>query len=106
MQMLEFQLQALKTWGGGNGQEIACGLGITGEAGEVADLIKKEYFHQHPRNPEKIKDELGDVLYYLAMCASLYEWTLDEVAQHNMNKLAARYPNGFESERSINRSER
>lgn len=101
----EFQLNAFKTWGepGALPQELVCGLGIAGEAGEVADLIKKEYFHDHDRNPEKIKEELGDVLFYVAICAWLYGFTLDEVAQANTDKLAARYPNGFESERSKNR---
>lgn len=107
MNFIEFQTECLRTWGGDpQNNELVCGLGIAGEAGEVADLIKKEYFHGHPRDPEKMKEELGDVLHYLAMCAWSYDWTLEEVAQANIDKLAKRYPNGFEVERSINRSER
>ena len=104
--LIDYQINALETWSGGNGQELAAGLGIAGEAGEVADLVKKEYFHGHPRDPDKMLKELGDVLYYLSVQAWFYGYTLEEVARANNEKLAARYPNGFETERSLNRSER
>lgn len=105
MSLNEFQDNAATTWGE-NGPlpgELACGLGIAGEAGEVADLIKKEYFHQHTRNHMKVLEELGDTLFYLAMTAKYYGWTLEEVAVHNNVKLLKRYPLGFDPERSINR---
>lgn len=83
----------------------AChGLGIAGEAGEVADIIKKVLFHDNltigegfvnsPRRDDMCK-ELGDVLWYVAAVASDWGFTLEEVAQGNIDKLAARYPNGF-----------
>ncbi len=109
VKMNEFQSNARSTWGGDGSpypQELCCALGVAGEAGEVADLVKKEYFHDHPRNPLKVLEELGDTLFYIAMTAYYYGFTLEEVALENNRKLAARYPNGFESERSINRNER
>lgn len=106
--LTDYQLNALETWGddGPLPPELCCGLGIAGEAGEVADLIKKEYFHGHPRNHEKVLEELGDTLFYLSTCAWYYGFSLEEVARANNEKLAKRYPNGFEVERSLNRSER
>lgn len=106
--LTDFQLNALETWGddGPLPPELCCGLGISGEAGEVADLIKKEYYHSHPRNREKMLEELGDTLFYLSVTAWYYGYSLEEVARANNAKLSARYPNGFESERSINRNER
>lgn len=104
--LIDYQLNALETWGEDTGwlpPELCCGLGISGEAGEVSDLIKKEYYHGHPRNPEKVLEELGDTLYYLSVAAWYYGYTLEEVARANNEKLSKRYPNGFESERSINR---
>lgn len=80
------------------------GLGIAGEAGEVADIIKKEVGHGHPAEPERIKKEVGDVLWYAADIARRYGFRLSEVATANIEKLRARYPEGFSSERSINRS--
>lgn len=79
------------------------GLGINGEAGEVAEMIKKIYFHGHDFNKEKILDELGDVLWYVAVMADELNITLSTIARHNIDKLAERYPEGFDSERSRNR---
>lgn len=81
------------------------GLGIAGEAGEVAELVKKAVFHGHDIPKEKIKKELGDVLWYLSNIARLAGMTLEEVATANIEKLMERYPNGFSKERSINRKE-
>lgn len=81
------------------------GLGIAGEAGEVADVIKKEVFHDHPEDTEKIKKELGDVLWYVAAVATVYKLDLEDIAVANLEKLKKRYPDGFSSERSLNRSE-
>jgi NTP pyrophosphatase (non-canonical NTP hydrolase) len=80
-------------------------MGLSGETGEVVDVIKKEIFHGHPENKEKVKDELGDVLHYLSGLATMYGLTLEEVATHNINKLYKRYPQGFNSVASINRME-
>ena len=103
--LTDFQLNALETWGGDGPlpPELCCGLGVAGEAGEVADLVKKEYYHGHPRNYAKMLEELGDTLFYVAVTAHYYGFTLEDVARANNEKLQARYPNGFESERSINR---
>lgn len=85
---------------------LACdALGIAGEAGEVADLVKKQVGHGHPADHEKMKRELGDVLWYVSVLAHRYGFTLEEVATANVAKLRARYPDGFSSERSINRLE-
>lgn len=80
-------------------------LGLTGEAGEVADNIKKHIFHGHDLNKDEIVKELGDVLWYVSSLASMCDVTLDEVAGHNLNKLGNRYPGGFSSLNSINRVE-
>lgn len=86
-----------------NEQMVMTGLGLTGEAGEVADEIKKHIFHGHPLNTEHAMKELGDVLWYMARMCAILDVSFDSVAQMNIDKLKARYPNGFERERSINR---
>jgi NTP pyrophosphatase (non-canonical NTP hydrolase) len=80
-------------------------MGLAGESGEVVDLIKKEVHHKHTIDVKKVKDELGDVLHYLSGLATMYGFTLEEVAMGNVEKLMRRYPDGFSSERSVNRSE-
>lgn len=70
------------------------GLGITGEAGEFADLVKKILFHGHVTDIQKLKKELGDVLWYVQEGARAAGLTLDDVAKANLDKLALRYPEG------------
>lgn len=78
-------------------------LGLAGEAGEVIDIIKKEVGHGHPQDPAKIAIELGDLMWYIANLADAYGLSLSDVATMNINKLKARYPDGFSTEASINR---
>lgn len=85
---------------------LAChGLGIAGEAGEVADLLKKHLGHGHFLDKEKLTLELGDVLWYVAAIARMHGIPLSVVAKRNDQKLTQRYPNGFCSQDSINRVE-
>ncbi len=80
-------------------------LGIIGEAGEIGDYLKKVLCHGHPMNAEKLKDEAGDLMWYLSTVLTTYGITLEEVVSHNIAKLEARYPDGFSEEASINRKE-
>ena len=106
MKLNEYQELSKRTMPNADEKGIAgYALGMVCEAGEVGDVIKKEIFHGHPRNKEKVKDELGDVLHYLSGVASMYGLTLEEVATYNIEKLMKRYPSGFNPEKSINRTE-
>ena len=67
--------------------------------------LKKTEFQGHDFDPMKMVDELGDVLWYVAQLATGLGVTLEYVAQHNVDKLLARYPDGFDSEKSIHRKE-
>ena len=80
-------------------------LGMCGEAGECADIVKKYFFQMHELDREKLAEELGDVLWYVAETAQGLDMTLEEVARGNLRKLEKRYPEGFDPERSINREE-
>ena len=79
--------------------------GLNSEAGECIDILKKTEFQGHAFDPMKMVDELGDVLWYVAQLATGLGVTLEYVAQHNVDKLLARYPDGFDSEKSIHRKE-
>lgn len=80
-------------------------MGLCGESGEVIDLVKKHISHGHPLNREKLIDELGDVAWYLAECATVLDVSLEEILERNIEKLKKRYPEGFSTYRSINREE-
>jgi len=76
------------------GQLWYYGLGLTGEAGEVADKLKKTYRVGGVVNERDIALELGDVLWYLATIARMLNMTLSEVARMNVEKLESRMQRG------------
>lgn len=80
-------------------------LGLAGESGELLDLFKKWIFHGKPLDESHAKKELGDVLWYVAEIAHSMGWDLDEIMSMNIDKLRARYPEGFSTEMSNHRKE-
>lgn len=74
-------------------------LGLSGECGELVELIKKDLFHKVPATKEAIIKELGDQHYYwteaVAALGNLYKFTVQDVITENSRKLRERYPNGF-----------
>lgn len=78
-------------------------LGLAGETGEVVDQIKKHLFQGHEIDRRQLRDELGDVLWYLMLLCQTMDYTLDEIMVANVEKLARRYPDGFDPERSRQR---
>jgi NTP pyrophosphatase (non-canonical NTP hydrolase) len=84
---------------------LMAALGLSGEVGELNDRIKKMFYHQHPTSRADIEDELGDILWYLSEMCSALSFNLQVIAYRNIEKLEKRYPDGFDSERSINRGE-
>lgn len=80
-------------------------MGLCGEAGEAIDIVKKHLAQGHALNRDALIKELGDVAWYLAETAYALDVSLEEICQQNINKLRARYPEGFSSEKSILRQE-
>ena len=80
-------------------------MGLCGESGEACDIVKKHLFHGHELDRDSLIKELGDVAWYLAEAAAALDISLDEVFERNIEKLRKRYPEGFSSEKSINRTE-
>jgi len=83
-------------------------MGMSGESGEALDIVKKVMFQGHELNEatkEHLIRELGDVLWYVATTAEALNVPLETVMQTNIDKLRARYPKRFDSERSQHREE-
>lgn len=78
-------------------------LGLAGEAGEFIDLVKKWRCHEKPFDEIHAKKELGDTLWYVALLCEAFGWTMEEVMSLNIEKLKARYPDGFTPEAANNR---
>ena len=73
---------------------LTWGLGITGEAGDVASCIKKTFAHDNDQKAG-IKENIGDTLWYAAMICNFFGWNMDEVLAENVEKLKKRFPDGF-----------
>ena len=80
-------------------------MGLNGESGEVIDIVKKHMFQGHELDKDKIKKELGDVMWYVAEVCEALDLSLDEVMEGNIEKLAKRFKDGFTVNESINRKE-
>lgn len=107
MTLSEYQKEVMRTCGQADSRErLAMAIiGIVDELAEVAGPIKKHLYHSHDLDREKMKDEIGDVCWYLALLCNTLGLSLEDVMEHNVSKLKRRYPDGFDSERSINRAE-
>ena len=79
-------------------------MGLNGEAGECIDILKKHLFQGHELDREHIAKELGDIAWYLALSADANGYDLETIMQMNVDKLCARYPDGFDTEHSLHRN--
>lgn len=112
MQINEYQEKSMRTKSPTPGdrsfspaeqQMLNAALGLSGEAGELVDYLKKGFFHGHEIDPAKVADETGDLLWYIAYLLDAVGLKLEDVMEQNVAKLERRYPGGFSVEDSINR---
>lgn len=78
--------------------------GMVSEVGELHGLYQKKY-QGHKIDTVHAKKELGDLLWFIAEYCTVMSWDLEDIMQLNIDKLRARFPEGFEEERSLNRAE-
>ena len=88
---------------------MTAAFGISAEAGEFTEVIKKIFLQGKPYNEDNVfhlKRELGDICWYIAQACMALDTSFEEVLQMNYEKLSARYPEGtFDVYRSENRVE-
>lgn len=78
-------------------------MGLNGGAGEAIDIVKKYTYQAHALDDHHLALELGDVAWYIAATADALGYDLETILQMNIDKLRSRYPNGFDTARSIHR---
>jgi NTP pyrophosphatase (non-canonical NTP hydrolase) len=78
-------------------------MGLVTESAEVLDIVKKHLFYGRPLDPERLKDEFGDILFYWTALVEKSGLCADEIIQANIRKLTARYPEGYTDDRANNR---
>ncbi len=79
-------------------------MGLCGESGEAIDIVKKHLSQGHALDRDALIGELGDVAWYLAETAHALGVPLEDVLARNIEKLRARYPQGFDARLSENRA--
>jgi NTP pyrophosphatase (non-canonical NTP hydrolase) len=101
MNLTDYQRKAIQTkkpWDN-KALEIAdCGLGLTGEAGEVADMLKKHISGSKPFDAEglwKLKHEIGDIMWYIAALCDAFDFDMGDIAEKNIEKLRKRHGDKF-----------
>lgn len=106
MDLTEYQRAASRTVNGSleSRERLAdAAAGLAEEAGEVLGLVRKHLYMRHELDRQRLTQELGDVLWCLSAVAGAVGVTLDEVAESNLAKLRARYPDGYSDEASRKR---
>ena len=105
---LEYQKKAMRTCNQSHNTRrdmlFHAVFGLNAEAGEVASIFQKTY-QGHPWNLDHFELELGDCLWMLAEACQSVGTTLDIVMERNIAKLQARYPDGFDPQKSLHRRE-
>lgn len=76
--------------------------GMVGEIGELHSIFQKRYQGHNP-DTEHMQKELGDLLWFVAEFCTAWGWNLEDIMRMNIDKLIARYPEGFDAEHSLNR---
>lgn len=108
MTINEYQKEAMRTAQAdtlNNEERLLNGvMGLNGEAGEAIDIVKKHIFQGHDLDIEHVAKELGDIAWYLATSADAIGYDLETILQMNVDKLRARYPEGFDPDKSQHRT--
>ena len=78
-------------------------MGLCGESGEAIDIVKKWLAQGHALDKEHLAKELGDIAWYLAETAYALDIPLESILQGNIDKLRKRFPEGFDTQRSVER---
>ena len=102
------RLSELEVGGANVTQLMTAALGLCAESGEFTEVVKKIFLQGKPYNEENVfhmKRELGDICWYIAQACIALDISIEDVLHMNIEKLEARYPDGFEAFRSNNRSE-
>ena len=115
MDVKEYQKKALRT-NASNYKEITsrfahedviniihAGIGLTTESGEFNDALKKHLFYGSKLNTVNLKEELGDILWYIAIAAESLNTNIEDLMDINIKKLESRYPIEFNLENCLNR---
>ena len=105
----EYRIQELRGEGFETHRLLTAAVGMSAEAGEFTEVVKKIILQGKPYNEDNVfhmKRELGDICWYIAQACMALDTSFDEIMEMNVEKLKARYPGGeFDVHKSENRAE-
>jgi NTP pyrophosphatase (non-canonical NTP hydrolase) len=107
MKINQYQEEAKRTLastGSRLADELHMAMGMVTEAGELIDVYKKNLAYKKEIDYVNLKEELGDILWYIANLCNINDWDIEDVLEININKLKVRYPEKFTQENAINRN--
>jgi len=107
MEINKYQQEAARTCAKIDGailDDLHMVLGMQTEAAEIADVYKKTIAYKKPLDFVNIKEELGDIMWYIANLCNMNGWDLRDIMQTNIDKLKTRYPDKFSEEEALNRN--
>lgn len=81
-------------------------LGIASEAGELADALKKHIAYNRQLDLTNLREELGDIMWYVALGASAIGASLEDLMEENIQKLRLRYPEKFTEKDALERKDK
>lgn len=85
---------------------IHASIGMSGESGEILDTLKKTMMYGKELNITNLKEECGDVLWYMSILLHEIDSSFEEIMQQNVDKLRKRYPTGFTEKDAITRKDK
>lgn len=106
MEITEYQEKARRTCANLDSNKednIHMALGLVTEAGEIADVFKKKLAYNKDIDWVNVKEEVGDIMWYVANLCNINGWDLRDILDTNINKLVKRYPEKFTNEKALNR---
>jgi NTP pyrophosphatase (non-canonical NTP hydrolase) len=107
MEINKYQQEAARTCAKIDGailDDLHMVLGMQTEAAEIADVYKKTIAYKKPLDFVNIKEELGDIMWYIANLCNMNGWDLRDIMQTNIDKLKTRYPEKFTEKEALNRN--
>lgn len=81
-------------------------IGISGEAGEFLDSVKKTFIYNKPFDVEHAKEEIGDILWYISLALRTMDVSFEQVMEENINKLSLRYPDKYSDQAAQERADK
>lgn len=88
------------------GNLLHAALGLSGEVGEFVDTVKKEFVYRQPLDTDNLAEELGDILWFVALAAQTLRLNMGDIASANIDKLAKRYPETYTDHHAAERADK